>query len=106
MPTRLCRRLQVDAIDARNDDRAVDGASARVDQISLPPAYSASFSTTITVNGVTTLSQSSTGSECASLANRLSGIDADARRPHPLPHVDRLRTLRQEVRDQQAAIHC
>ena len=65
-----------------------------------------SYSTTTTVNGVTTTSQSSTGSKCVSLASRLSGIDADARRPHPLPYQDWLRAQRQQVRDSQAALHC
>ena len=65
-----------------------------------------SFSTTTTVNGATTMCQSSTGSECTDFASRLIGIDSDARRPHPLPYQDWLSAQRQQVRDLQAAVHC
>ncbi len=64
--------------------------------------------TTTFVDGSTTtaVTRSSSGSECAFLAGRLLGIDADARQPHPPAYLDWLRTQRQLLRDRQASLHC
>ena len=54
----------------------------------------------------TTVTTSSSSGECDGLSGELLHIDVDARQPHPMPYLDRLRARRQQVRDRQAALHC